>query len=64
MWPATIKRYSMRHPFGLYRPPSEASLFNLGPEMLAWLSDTELDLWRYTKEEDIHLIIYSKSGFS
>ena len=28
----------------LYRPPSEASLFDLGPEMLAWLSDTELDL--------------------
>ncbi|KAL3052917.1 hypothetical protein OYC64_005443 [Pagothenia borchgrevinki] len=28
----------------LYRPPSEASLFDLGPEMRAWLHDTELDL--------------------
>ena len=27
-----------------FRPPSEASLFDLGPEMLAWLQDTELDL--------------------
>ncbi|CAJ1077249.1 NAD kinase-like isoform X2 [Xyrichtys novacula] len=27
----------------LYRPPSEASLFDLGPEMLAWQHDTELD---------------------
>ncbi|KAI9542955.1 hypothetical protein NQZ68_013886 [Dissostichus eleginoides] len=26
------------------RPPSEASLFDLGPEMRAWLHDTELDL--------------------
>ena len=28
----------------LYRTPSEAGLFDLGPEMLAWLQDTELDL--------------------
>ena len=28
----------------LYRPPSEARLFDLGPEMLAWIHDTELDL--------------------
>ena len=28
----------------LYRPPSEARLFDLGPEMLAWLHATELDL--------------------
>ena len=28
----------------LYRPPSEASLFDLGPEMRAWLHDTELDI--------------------
>ncbi|KAI9525407.1 hypothetical protein NQZ68_005953 [Dissostichus eleginoides] len=26
------------------RPPSEASLFDSGPEMRAWLHDTELDL--------------------
>ncbi|KAI9521901.1 hypothetical protein NQZ68_004056 [Dissostichus eleginoides] len=25
-------------------PPSEASLFDLGPEMREWLHDTELDL--------------------
>ena len=28
----------------LHRPPSEAGLFDLGPEMLAWLHDNELDL--------------------
>lgn len=33
----------------LYRPPSEASLFDVGPETRAWLQDTELELWCYTK---------------
>ena len=28
----------------LYRPPSEAGLFDVGPETRAWLQDTELDL--------------------
>ena len=28
----------------LYRPPSEAGLFLVGPETMAWLSDTELDI--------------------
>lgn len=27
-----------------YRPPSEAGLYDLGPEMLAWLDSTELDV--------------------
>ena len=28
----------------LYRPPSEAGLFHVGPETMAWLCDTELDI--------------------
>ena len=28
----------------LYRPPSEASLFQVGPETMAWLCETELDI--------------------
>ena len=36
----------------LYRPPSEVGLFDVGPETRAWLQDTELDLWCYTKEEE------------
>ena len=28
----------------LYRPPSEAGLFHVGPETVAWLSDTKLDV--------------------
>ena len=28
----------------LHRPPSEAGLFDVGPETRAWLQDTELDL--------------------
>ena len=39
----------------LYRPPSEAGLFQVGPETRAWLCDTELDIWRrYTKERERH----------
>ncbi|KAM9812655.1 uncharacterized protein ACBT44_011747 [Syngnathus typhle] len=30
-------------PTPTYRPPSEAGLFDLGPEMLAWLHDTKLE---------------------
>ena len=28
----------------LYKPPSEAGLFNVGPETRAWLHSTELDI--------------------
>lgn len=36
-----------------FRPPSEAGLFNVGPEMRVWLHTTELDIWScHTETEE------------
>lgn len=45
----------------LCRPPSEVSLFQVGPETRAWLHNTELNIWTpYTKEAPYHFFTWCK----